>query len=271
MIGISLPSAILNGSGSFESAHRALLSAYNNDPAQMLGSLRARGVGSGSVEFEVRDRDADPAAVARAARCCADAGLQITIHGELRGDESPERFFRPYEALRGQSRYTITLHGLSDLDTTITTLKTLAAYADEHMPWLYFALENNRRRPGGGACQSCAQVGQALKAIDHPRVNACWDFGHFYSNARNSFESLSPPEDFLARVVHTHIHGLTDGKTHFPPDGKNLPLERYCALLAARGYRGIYNLELDFRRFYPQIEPRTALEESISLLKEVCV
>jgi len=269
MIGISLPSAILNGSGSFESAHRALLSAYNNDPAQMLGSLRARGVES--VEFGVRDRDADPAAAARAARCCADTGLQVTIHGELRGDESPECFFHPYEALQGQASYIITLHGLADMNTTAAALKTLAAYADAHMPRFYFALENNRRRPGGGACQSCAQVAQALKAVDHPRVNACWDFGHFYSNVRNSFESPSPPEDFLARAVHTHIHGLTDGKTHFPLNGDNLPLERYCALLAARGYRGIYNLELDFRRFYPQIEPRTALEESISLLKEVCV
>ena len=186
--------------------------------------------------------------------------------------KAPERFFRPYEALREQAGYTVTLHGLSDMDATAAALKALAAYADEHMPQFYFALENNRRRPGGGACQSCEQVAQVLKAINHPRVRACWDFGHFYSNVRNSFESpCPPPEDFLARVVHTHIHGVTDGKTHFPPDGNNLPLGRYCALLAGRGYRGAYNLELDFRRFYPQIEPRKALESSIAVLKGACV
>ena len=269
MIGISLPTAILSGEGPLEPAYQALLSAYNNDPAELLSSLRALGVGS--VEFGVRERDTDPAVAARAAQCCAEAGLQVTIHGQLRGDESPERFFHPYEALQGQTGYVITLHGLADMDMTVAALQTLAAHADKHLPRLYFALENNRRRPGGGACQSCAQAAQALKAVGHPRVNACWDFGHFYSNVRNSFESPSPPEDFLAHVVHTHIHGVTEGRTHFPPDGDNLPLERYCALLAGRGYRGVYNLELDFGRLYPRIEPRKAIESSISLLKGACV
>jgi len=267
MIGISLPLAMLSGLAPLDPAHRALLSAYDNDPARMLGSLHTQGVGS--VEFEIRDRDPDLAAIGRAARRCADAGLRITIHGELRYDDTPERFFKPYEALPAQDGYTITLHGLADMGATVAALKTFAAYADERLPWLYIALENNRRRPGGGACRSCAQAAQAIEAVDHPRVNACWDFGHFYSNVMNSFEAPQPPEDFLSRAAHTHIHGVTEGRTHFPPDGNNLPLEHYCALLAERGYRGVYNLELGFGRFFSCIEPRKALEASISLLKEV--
>jgi len=249
-----------------------LLAAYNGDLGELLGSLRAQGVGS--IEFGVRGENMDPEAVASAARWCAVAGLGVTIHGQLRDGEAPADFCRPYSALPARERYTVTLHGLEDMQETVAALRALADYADDHMPHLFFALENNRRRANGGACQSCALAAQALALVDHPRVNACWDFGHFYGNVMKSVESglltgQLPPEGFSARVVHTHIHGVTGGRTHFPLDGTNLPLEHYCALLSRRGYTGVYHLELGFGRFHQRIEPRRALEDSIKILRGV--
>jgi len=272
MIGVSLLFEMLSGETLLDPAYQALLAAYDGDLEQLLGSLRAQGVGS--VEFNVRRENMDPEAVARAARQCTDAGLGVTIHGQLRDGEAPADFCRPYEALPSQERYTITLHGLEDMDATVSALRALATYADDHMPHLFFALENNRRRANGGACQSCALAALALSLVDHPRVSACWDFGHFYGNVMNSAESgllpgQLPPEGFSARVVHTHIHGVTGGRTHFPLDGTNLPLERYCALLSRQSYPGTYHLELGFGRFYPHIEPRQALEDSIKILRGV--
>ena len=79
---------------------------------------------------------------------------------------------------------------------------------------------------------------------------------------------MTPPRDFLAYTIHTHIHGLS-GRTHFPIDGSNIPIKQYCTLLSEQNYSGVYNLELDFNRFYLDIEPRKALEDSVDVLRQI--
>lgn len=52
--------------------------------------------------------------------------------------------------------------------------------------------------------------------------------------------------EFLSRVVHTHIHGLTPTtkKTHDFLTRGDLPFEEYASLLRQHAYSGIWNLEI---------------------------
>ena len=265
-IGVSLPFEILTDSVQDNPACWELLSAYGGDLGQMLCALHTGDVGS--IELRAVN-STDPKLIARAVKSCTDAGLQAAIHGNMHTYNKPDDFFDQYSLLPASTRYIIVLHALKDMDSTVSALQDLAAYGDKNMPNLFFALENERDKPGGTACQSCEKVAEALVSVAHPRVGACWDFGHFYNNVIKSTESASLPEDFLDYVIHTHIHGLgLAGRMHFPIDGSNLPIREYCNLLTGRDYAGVYNLELDFDRFYLNMEPRKSLEDSIDVLKQ---
>jgi sugar phosphate isomerase/epimerase len=270
MLGVSLPFSLLANSGDNQIYHR-MMAEYNHDISRMYTELHDMDVES--IELRAVRDDTDPDLVLRIVQECRSLGFQVTIHGTMRSLDDWERFFDPYHSLISsslQERYIITVHSLSDKDKTIQTLKSLSLYADKNTPTLYFALENNRVKMPPNPGQHCSLVSEMIKMIDHPRVGGCWDFGHFYFNITNAFEGTGqyPPEDFLKSVVHTHIHGVTNNTTHFPLYEENLPLKSYCQVLADMGYRGVYNLELDFPRFHQQYDSLMALRDSIRVLQK---
>ena len=218
-IGVSLPFNMLVNADQMDPSAQALLAAYNNDLGGMLEALRNLGVNS----IELRGvKGTEPEPIAKAARLCADAGMQVTIHGNLPISTNPSDFFHQYTGLPINNRCIIVQHALkTDIDSTVLALQGLAAYADENLPHLFIALENERHKPTGGSCQSCEDVARALTMVNHPRINACWDFGHHHYNVLTSAEEESMPESMLPYIVHTHIHGVTNGRTHFPLDGNN--------------------------------------------------
>ena len=153
---------------------------------------------------------------------------------------------------------------------TISALQQLLEERDKRNAPFRFALEINKSKAKVDPSFTWEGVSSIVEEIDHPALGICWDFGHAHYNHRIGSISAEPPETFLRRVIHTHIHDLSpEDITHWPLCEGVVPLARNCELLHDAGYQGVYNLELDPPR-YPDYENLgDALYDSVTTLKEV--
>ena len=152
---------------------------------------------------------------------------------------------------------------------TVSALQRLVdSIAKESLP-LQLALELNRAKgkvdPSTtyrGVLDMCEQVGDS-------RVGICWDLGHTQSNVLRGVCPPDPPEEFLRRVVHAHIHDIgPDGGTHWPLIFGNVPLARYVEGLKGVGYDGCCVLELSPLRFSDRLDVGESIRRSVILLRE---
>ena len=275
-LGVSLPLSYFAGTP--DDPWTAALGA----PATGLAELQRAGVAA--IELRPLRRNAPPELALAAARQVWDTGLTLTVHGALPDRaagpspelEPPLRALAPELARRGES-LVVTVHAYAAADTSLTVLaeRTLTAARD----WLAtataaglpvrLALELNRAQahhdPGADYASLLAMHAQ----LAEPRAGFCWDFGHAYHNVRQGRLPAEPPPAFLAQVIHTHVHDLGPAdRTHWPLTMGVVPLARWVGLLAAAGYRGVLDLELEPGRFagHPL---RPALFASLALLAAV--
>lgn len=279
----------------------------HEDVRELVAALKEQGVRSYELRKlpRVLDKDAYDKCNAYVQQIW-DMGLEITIHGELPGDASGERFVDEYPTMAYilqhfqtyQDKLVVTVHAhqvkmkdAGDADVNVDELKadTIAQLkrwtdmvAAEGLP-IYFALENNRSKDGAiDPGNSCRTVTEMVTAVNSPHLGICWDVGHFYSNLLNDRELGVPPgeslalpsSEFLSKVCHTHIHSLnkTNGRTHFPlTDKYELPLEQYVKALQQHGYDGAYNLELSFDRYESEMPVMDNVIASVQRLQGVGV
>lgn len=270
---------------------------------ELVSALKAGGVGSYELRKLPRVLDSQAYQTVNSyVQQIWEMGLQITVHGELPGGPTGERFVDEYPSMayilqhfrNYQDEIVMTVHAhqspradtaadLNELNAqTVAHLKRWSMMvAAEGLP-IYFALENNRAKesaidPGN----STEIVTEMVKKVGHTHTGICWDMGHFYSNLLTGTErgvapgqlDVLPPKAFLERVYHTHIHGLNDrGKTHFPlSEGFVLPLEAYVQALQRHGYGGVYNLELSFDRYEPGMPVMERVFASVGRLKGLTI
>ncbi len=270
-IGVSLPWAYL--CGRLEEEDSQVLSAAFGLPEACLEALRAYGVEA--VELRYFDRSMRAAEIRRAVRLLCDARMAISVHGSL--EEGREELFcafpwAPEVLERGrQAGLVCTVHpleGAAEGTGTVRLLGTLARQADRRAPGFRLALELMRARPRQSLAVTYGELRRMVARVNHPAVGICWDLGHASSSLKRGFLSAEVPEAFLERVMHTHIHGLgPQGETHWPLDGRDAALERMIAVLARRGYSGIYNLELSPERFLRAGEPGRLILASVQRLR----
>ncbi|MEA4824629.1 MAG: TIM barrel protein [Clostridiaceae bacterium] len=263
-IGISLPFALLADQGC-PPAVTALSDAYGGVD-RLLDAIA--GMGTSSVELRAVTAAASAETVDRAVRRCAGAGLTVTVHGTLRGGITEEDFLAPYRGFR--EPVTVTVHALTGCpasDTVHILQKIAAVCVRDGLP-LCFAVENNRRKGTDDPGDSCE--GALGIASQVPGAGVCWDMGHFYYNALNFCQNGNaiPEPAFLCAAVHTHIHGVDHGRTHFPPGNGRLPLAGYIEALQRAGYGGVYNFEPSIDR-WEGVHPRDGVEETLALLREI--
>jgi len=229
-IGCALPFALLSGRP--KSEDQLALEALFGSTEALLAAVAAQGADTVELRAVGDQHSAD--AVMRAAARCRGAGLGITIHGTLRENVPPEEFFAPYRTMFAsdmQAEYNITLHSLHPRAVSEAALAALCAEADRQNYPVHFTLENNRRKGGViRCCDNTAETAALAAALAHPRLSVCWDFGHFFYNLHHFADTTDalPPEEFLSRAAHTHIHGLLNDTTHFPFPQSELPLKAYC-------------------------------------------
>ena len=255
MIGVSLPFAWL------------LKEGHPYGPrAPFLAKLAALGVES--AELRTLRPDTDPEEALQAAQALWSAGFRVTVHGAARSAETAvQDIFGPLEGILGclrQNELIITLHPVTGDNAAMLT-----ALADkietEGLP-VRIALENNRRMPDGSEGDSVALVTAAVTAVDRPSIGINFDMGHYFWKVGGDASAL-PSAEFLSRVIHTHIHALVNGVTHFPLTAGNLPLAHYVKAFA-RGYYTAFNVELEPERWLDYFDPAEALTGSVEVLKQ---
>ena len=270
-IGCSLPFKLFTCPAE-DAACLALLKSGGGDVDNLLAGIRR--AGAQSVEFRSVGINANPAGFTEAYKRCITAELSVTVHGSMpHDDQSKADFFAPYQGLFqevGKSPVTITLHALAQPAETAETLDFIADCANKNGYPVLIVLENSRNKLPGDAANSCEGVCEILDLAANKELGICWDFGHYYFNLTHftADPGSIPPAEFLAKVCHTHIHAVYNEKTHFPLGVGELPLRSYCDALTASGYRGLFNLELGFSRFYKELDPYKQLIDSINILKE---
>jgi len=289
VLAVSLPSRYLSGAANDANdvaLWRALLG-----PAEA-GLARLAALGVRAIEVSDVRGAADADTVAAAMRAIAAAGLRAHAHlWAPRGfdpNEPPAPLLRAAEgvgasdgvggdgvaadaalaacAVHGHRR-----HHDGAFETTVAALVALEPWLHER--GLRSALEVCRFKddgPLGGTYAEVIALAEAAEAALGDELGLTWDLGHTTWNHQQGFDALWPPEAFVRRVAHVHIHDVADnGRTHAPLDIGRAPLAEFVARLRAHGYRGLWDLELYPERWSGDAnERRSRLEASIARLSD---
>ena len=89
---------------------------------------------------------------------------------------------------------------------------------------------------------------ELLEIVERAGVDASWDLGHAFMNARRFGDPLAPPAELFGRIVHVHCHDA-DQNDHQPLIFGNVPWQRFLEELAATGFNGTVILEIPPRHF----------------------
>ncbi|MBQ6703034.1 MAG: MBL fold metallo-hydrolase [Clostridia bacterium] len=239
MIGMSVAYKILSGKEEGE-----------NRPEILLPKLWNHGVRS--IEIRNVQANADPSEVLRIANLLWDYGFNITVHGKTKTVEGAvSAVFEPLKLVLAnmrQNELIVTIHPVQG-DNAVMLTQLSEHISSNHYP-VKIALENNRQLPGGADGDSLSLVLDAVTRADRPNVGTCFDMGHYvwYASKFTDSPNTLPPAEFLKRAIHTHIHSYSEGTTHFPLVELGEPQKLYFEALGYT-YTGIYNIELDPKRF----------------------
>ena len=258
MIGLSLP-------------YRWLLTAEGDlpSPSILLPQLWERGVRS--IEIRMVPLCAPASDVLKIADLLWDYGFNVTVHSKSKTAENAvKEILSPLSLMLAnmrQSELTVTVHPI--VGSNVDMLNALSDYIIENGYPVKIALENERRLPDKTNGDGLALVLDAVSAVDRDNVGICFDMGHFAWYMDNFTDSPNelPPKDFLARVIHTHIHAYTESTTHFPLDEWRVPFSKYINALS-HNYFGVYNIELSPQRFEHRMGAVDGYLKSVDTLKE---
>ena len=218
-----------------------------------------------SVEVRAVAPGSDPHEVEAIIRFLWSKGMNVTVHGSMRSSETaahdvldPLRTILPW-VRSVQNFLTITLHPIARANKE--AISSILVDADVNDFPIKLAIENNRYMPEGEDADTTEFVSYIIENFDRKRVGACFDMGHYYNYVRrHGLPDLQLPSPrFLGRVIHTHIHALSeDLTTHFPVGlGFSLPLANYAAAIGFN-YEGIWNMELEAGRWKDLYQPSEA-------------
>ena len=279
--GFSLPINYLTGSPL--NAEDFVFQEHFKDPLAFMNDLKKAGVSS--IELRHIEAETETEKAALAAKQILDSELEVTIHGYLPQAISGDRFadiLPPIASIvetlkERKASCTMTFHSYKARNGDLSQLSAYNAdfiknlmqiIYNENLP-LKIALEINRNKGFTDPSIDYDGLMTVWKDIASPqRVGFCWDFGHSYWNTSKGYMNLIPKDDFLAHVIHTHIHDVSpEGETHWPLTEGVIPLNDFVARLNEQNYTGTYNLELSPERWHKLRDVKTCIFESISILK----
>ena len=287
-IGLSLPLSYLLEPDTGAAQHEFF--KWVGEPQAFLAELRQHGVQT--VELQgIAPGFADPAALAAMKRLDA-AGMGFTVHSHLPqnvGDPAigngvfPDLATPPLPDLRAfmtarSARPVMVVHAYATPDTryedlvaiSVQSLQALIENLKRHDLPVRVALEINRYigvTTPGVTYEGLLEIGKHFTDAD---LGFCWDMGHTQASILRQKLPEAPPPEFVARVIHTHIHDLSpEGKTHWALRDSCPHLEAGVACLETHGYAGIYNLELYPNRWKPKENVKSALLRSVKRLQAI--
>jgi len=105
---------------------------------------------------------------------------------------------------------------------------------------------------------------ELLDLVKRAEIDACWDLGHAYMNARRFELSMEPPAELLPRIVHIHCHDVKD-IDHHPLVYARVPWDRLLESVVEHGFDKTVILEVPAGNFL-QAGGLDALMQSIEKL-----
>lgn len=99
-------------------------------------------------------------------------------------------------------------------------------------------------------------------------VEICWDMGHGIMNGMRIGLSPDPPEAFVRKVGHVHLHDIHRGRDHHPLLYGHVPYRNYLRRLKGAGFSGKINLELTASGIYHAGDFQYVLGACIEKVKE---
>lgn len=219
-----------------------------------------KNLGVSSIEIKLTEH-VDMSALSAAIKKLIDKGFQITFHapGRVHYPEDLSSFletmititklankrfkFSPLwvlHSLHGQdeNRDSVYQNNIEFLKQTVKAMKNVSAHV---------ALEILRNRSDSNRLHIGDSYSEILKIIDEvgdDDLGICWDFGHAFAMFERDVQDKFPPEEFLKKVVHCHVHDCSAQKTHLPLGFGRVPIEENIQLLKENNFSGVLNLEI---------------------------
>jgi len=248
--------------------------------------IRLKEHGVGAIELRAIRPNSNVDTVALAIHRVIDHGITITLHGYLpvsskngnfENDYSP--MLSAFELIKSRGKDTIlTVHSHQDSGSaTGSLIKSTAFELDQLMKYIHsntlpvrVALEINRYHGVDSPSATYEGLLETAKQTGKKELGFCWDLGHVCSSVLQNKLPAVPPPDFVSKVIHTHIHGLSpDNDTHWPLSKVSPACESYLQRLVEAGYKGIYNLELEPSRWDPTMNVGEEIINSINCLRNM--
>jgi len=281
-IGLSLP--LGNLTGAEETADAKCFSEAFGKPYDCLAELKDHGVGS--IELQRFGPDSPASSLLDVAQSILGSGISLTFHGYLPGNVAGPLFGDAYPQLLPtinfledqQEETVMVVHAHADphasygamVESTARALERLAESIHRCDLPVRVSLEINRYHGGqtpGATYDGLLEIAQHLECSE---VGFCWDMGHTRSSVLQNRLPATPPPEFVKRVIHTHVHGLSpDGDTHRPLIESSLHVASGISQLRSFAYGGTYNLELFPRRWGAEKTVRGEVLGSILCLREI--
>ena len=258
---------------------------------EFLSPLRAAGLAV--LEYEL-DRNLDrwesfPCQMREA----QNLGMQLSFHAPYRAPyslagfngEQREKIENQYRemldiaselAIKDEDIKTVVIHAAtapkpSQADDLVADTISFLRWACETYPNLLLALENNHPASENQVKVGVAREGvlKIISTVCHPHLRVCWDMGHDYLSG----SSIVPEPEWLAEVVHVHLHDVNEsGTDHYPLVYGNVPYQPWLRALKQTAMRGTVVLELkgnQLKDWQPD-QIQNALIDSIrAIVKEV--
>jgi sugar phosphate isomerase/epimerase len=281
-IGLSLPLEYLTGKN--DSAGAKCLSDALGKPRDCLANLKGNGVTS--IELQGFGPDISPDEFLCAVERILGSGMHLTLHGcltddtaRLRSCESHSKLLAVADLLeKQQAEIIMVVHALacpgasyrSMVDATTRALERLTEDIRTHDLPVIISLEIERHHgveSPGTTYDGLLDISQRLGSSE---LGFCWDMGHTCSSVSQKKLASVPPAEFTAKVNHTHVHNLSpEGDTHWPLTDSCPDLASGISRLEARGYTGIYNLELYPTRWVAQQDAKDGMLRSVICLRKI--
>ena len=262
-------------------AQRAEVAAFYNG-SSVLDQLRAAGFVFVELSLQACF---DEAAVLAEADACVAAGLRVDLHPYHSGAVGCESFDRspdnPCRALtlrylelagriaqRQDHRCVVNFHPASNArlpaaDRRSLPRRDLAARSRDYFNWmgeevavsgadLLLTAELQNAVPADGPPglvrigDRCAELEDVTPESDN-RFGLCWDTGHGYLGHLHHAEPVIPPNSFLRRVRHIHLHDVDGERDHVPPGYGQAPMDRYMAAIRDHEFGGDLTVEMHHR------------------------
>ncbi|RKX76103.1 MAG: hypothetical protein DRP87_12855 [Spirochaetes bacterium] len=277
-IALSLPYSYL--CNHYEGERDFILDRIFGPADLMLSRLKNRLSG---IEISNFNETVSASSITCAVRRILRHGLETIIHAYLPKELKGNKLTRIYPWLQSlvpvirdiQTQLLLNIHALVIdgierevlLKMSIENLKTLVPILEDTDVPIFVAIELNRMKNNSDPSINYENLLRICREVNNHRFGIGWDLGHTYSNVLNSVIPLEPPQEFIERVIHIHIHDLNEkGQTHWPLTIGTLPLNYYLKKLRAVNYCGYYTLELYPERFLNCHSPAEEILESIEIL-----